>query len=152
MIVFLVILHGLVSIALIGAITHQGLSVWRKRAPAVAFIERFRAVPAPGYAAAVVVLYVVAFAIGAYIYPAYVLDVKASLAESGFNTDIFLFQAKEHIAVIGLVFLPAYYHYWRRAPLTEFVMTRRFITTTVMLTVWWNLVVGHLLNNLRGLL
>ncbi len=152
MIVFLVILHSLVSIALIGAITHQGFSAWRRRAPAVAFIDRFRAVPASGYAAAVVVLYALDFALGAYIYPLFVLDVKASLAESGFNKEIFYFQAKEHIAVIGLVMLPAYYHYWRRAPLGEFVMTRRFITTVLMLCVWWNLIVGHILNNLRGML
>ena len=152
MIVFLVILHALVSIALIGAITHQGFSTWRRPAPARLFVDRFRAVSPPGYAAAVCTLYVVNFALGAYIYPTYVLDVKASLAESGLNNEIFLFQAKEHIAVIGLAFLPAYYHYWRRAPLTEFVMTRRFITTTLMLVVWWNLVIGHILNNVRGLL
>ena len=152
MTVFLVILHGLVSIALIGAITHQGFSAWRRPAPARLFVDRFRAVSPPGYAAAVSVLYVVAFALGAYVYPVFVLDAKASLAESGYNKEIFLFQAKEHIAVLGLFFLPAYYHYWRRAPLGEYVMTRRFITTMLMLVVWWNLVVGHILNNLRGLL
>jgi hypothetical protein len=152
MIVFLVILHALVSIALIGAITHQGFSSWRRPAPARVFIDRFRAVAGPGYANAVCLLYIIDFALGAYIYPTYVLDVKASLAESGLNKEIFLFQAKEHIAVIGLMFLPAYWHYWRRAPAGESVMTRRFITTMLMLIVWWNLVIGHILNNLRGLL
>ena len=152
MTVFLLILHGLVAIALIGAITHQGLSVWRRPSPAKAFVDRFRAVPAPGYVSAIVVLYVTDFALGAYIYPAYVLDVKASLADFGFYLDIFLFQAKEHIAVIGLLLLPAYWHYWKVTPLGELVITRRFITTVILTAVWWNLVIGHLLNNVRGLL
>jgi hypothetical protein len=149
---FLLILHGLVAIALIGAITHQGLSAWRQPAPARVFIDRFRAVPTLRYATPVVVLYVADFALGAYIYPAYVLDVKASLADFGFYLDIFLFQAKEHIAVIGLLLLPAYWHYWKVTPLGEFVMTRRFVTTLIMVAVWWNLVIGHVLNNVRGLL
>ncbi|MCB2108560.1 MAG: hypothetical protein KDE14_12715 [Rhodobacteraceae bacterium] len=150
--VFLVILHALISIALIGAITHQGFSAWRRPAPARAFVDRFRAVSAPGYTAAVTVLYVADFALGAYIYPAYVLDVKASLADAGLNMDIFLFQAKEHISVIGLILLPAYWHYWKRAPLNEDVMTRRYVTSLLMLISWWNLVIGHLLNNTRGML
>ena len=152
MTVFLLILHGLVAIALIGAITHQGLSVWRRPSPAKAFIDRFRAVPAQGYVSAIVLLYVTDFALGAYIYPAYVLDVKASLADFGFYLDIFLFQAKEHIAVIGLILLPAYWHYWKITPVGECVMTRRFVTTVILIAVWWNLVIGHILNNVRGLL
>ena len=31
-------------------------------------------------------------------------------------------------------------------------MTRRFVTTLIMVAVWWNLVIGHVLNNVRGLL
>jgi len=152
MTVFLLILHGLVAIALIGAITHQGFSAWRRPAPAKVFVDRFRAVPAIGYATPVVILYVADFLLGAYIYPAYVLEVKASLADFGFNTDIFLFQAKEHIAVIGILFLPAYWHYWKCIPSDTFVLTRRFVTTLIMIVVWWNLVIGHVLNNVRGLL
>ncbi len=152
MTVFLLLLHGLVAIALMGAITHQGLSVWRRPSPAKVFVDRFRAVPAPGYVSAIVVLYVVDFALGSYIYPAYILDVKASLADFGLFTEIFLFQAKEHIAVIALLFLPAYWHYWKSVPIGEYVMTRRFVTSLILFAVWWNLVIGHLLNNVRGLI
>lgn len=152
MTVFLVLLHALVSIALIGAITHQGLSLWRRPVPVRGFVDRFRAVSAPGYVAPIVLLYVIDFGLGSYIYPAYVLDVKASLADFGLYTEIFLFQAKEHIAVIGLILLPAYWHYWKNADLGDFIMTRRFVTTVVLIAVWWNLVIGHLLNNVRGLL
>jgi hypothetical protein len=151
MIAFWTILHGLVAIALVGAITHQGLSVWRAPKPAQVFVDRFRAVPAVRFANAIAVLYVLTFTLGAYIYPTFVLDVKSSLAESGMRKTIGFFQLKEHIAVIGLVLLPAYWHYWHSVPLAERVATRRFLTTTMMVTVWWSLVVGHVLNNVKGL-
>ncbi len=151
MIATLTILHGLLAMTLVGAITHQGLSSWRKAAPARSFIDRFRAVPGPGYANAVVVLYLVTFALGAYIYPTFVLDVKGFIIRIGMRTTIGVFQVKEHVAVIGLVLLPVYWHFWKRAPLADNVLTRRILTTVMMAAVWWSLVIGHVLNNLRGL-
>lgn len=152
MIAFWTILHGIVSIGLIGAVTHQGLSVWRRPAPAQLFIARFRAVPAVRFANAITVLYVLTFALGAYIYPAFVLDVKGSVADSGMRKTIGVFQLKEHIAVIGLGLLPVYWHFWRSVPLTTDIATRKFLTTFLMLSVWWNLIIGHLLNNVKGLI
>ena len=150
--VVLLICHGLIAIALVGAITHQGLSVWRdKPAPTRLFVDRFRAVPGPGYANAVVVLYLATFALGAYIYPAFVMDAKRALFELGMRKAIFVFQMKEHIAVIGLSILAAYWYFWRQVPLIEHVATRRMLTTVLMAVVWWNLVIGHILNNLRGI-
>jgi hypothetical protein len=151
MIIFLTILHGLVAIILIGAITHQGLSVWRKPAPVSSFFSRFRAVPGPGYANAITLFYVIAFVLGSYVYPTYVLDVKASLAEQGQRYTLGVFQIKEHMAVIGLLLLPAYWHFWRSETMTNHVMTRRFLTTVIMICVWYNLLAGHFLNNTRGL-
>jgi hypothetical protein len=151
MIAFWTILHGLVAMALLGAITHQGLSVWRKPAPATLFVDRFRAVSAVRFANAVPVLYVATFAIGAFIYPTFVLDVKATVADYGMRKTIGVFQIKEHVAVIGLALLAVYWHYWRTVPLAESIPTRRFLTTFLMLAVWWNLVIGHVLNNLKGL-
>ena len=48
MIVFLLILHSLLAVALLGAITHQAISAWApaSRARAGTFIGRMRAVPA----------------------------------------------------------------------------------------------------------
>ena len=152
MIAALVIIHGLLAIGLLGAVTHQGLGVWRKPAPARSFLDRFRAVNGAGYANAVWVLYVLTFAMGAYIYPTFVLDVKASVADAGMRTTIGVFQIKEHVAVIGLSLLPAYWHFWKRSPANENVVTRRMLTTVVMLCTWWSLVIGHVLNNVRGLI
>jgi hypothetical protein len=151
MIAFWTILHGLVAIALVGAITHQGLSVWRTPAPARRFFDRFRAVRAAGYTSAVVPLYVVVFTMGALIYPIFVLDVKGTVADYGMRMTMGVFQLKEHLGVVGLAMLPSYWHFWRSVPLNEAIATRRFLTTLLMVCVWWNLVVGHLLNNLKGM-
>ena len=62
-----------------------------------------------------------------------------------------VFQLKEHLAVVGLCMLPVYWHFWHSVPLTTSVLTRGFLTTLLMLIVWWNLVIGHLLNNVQGL-
>ena len=56
----LLIIHGLLAFLLLGAITHQVVSVW---APAHArrgnILARFSAVPGAGYVNAVIVLYLV---------------------------------------------------------------------------------------------
>ena len=152
MIVFWMILHGIVSIALLGAVTHQGFAVWRRPAPAQVFVDRFRAVAPARFAAAIVVLYVLTFALGAYIYPTFVLDVKGSVADYGMRKTIGVFQLKEHIAVIGLIMLPVYWHYWKSVPMNASVGTRRFLTGFLMFSVWWSLVIGHVLNNVKGLM
>ena len=151
MIAFWTILHGIIAIGLLGAITHQGLTVLRKPAPTQLFIDRFRAIPAVNFTNAIAVLYVLTFVLGAYIYPTYVLDVKGAVAESGLRKTIGVFQLKEHLAVIGLCMLPVYWQYWRSVPLTTARATRGFLTILLMLIVWWNLVIGHLLNNVQGL-
>jgi hypothetical protein len=151
MIAFWTILHGIIAIGLLGATTHQGLTVWRKPAPAQLFVDRFRAIPPVRFANAIAVLYLLTFALGAYIYPTFVLDVKGAVADYGMRKTIGMFQLKEHITVIGLALLPVYWHYWRTVPLTVGVHTRRFLTTFMMLGVWWNLVVGHILMNVKGL-
>ena len=51
----LLILHGLVAVALLGAITHQTLAAWASfSARPRSFFDRFRAVPPAGYANAIV--------------------------------------------------------------------------------------------------
>ena len=42
--------------------------------------------------------------------------------------------------------------YSERAPLTENLLTRRVLTGVIMLGTWWSLVIGHVLNNVRGLI
>ena len=62
MIVALLVLHGLLAVALLGAITHQALSVLAL-APSAngrwTFVARFRGVDATAYATPIVVLFAV---------------------------------------------------------------------------------------------
>lgn len=69
----------------------------------------------------------------------------------GMRKTIGFFQLKEHIAVIGLALRPVYWHFWRSVPLGTGVATRRFLTILLMLSVWWSLVVGYVLTNVKGL-
>jgi hypothetical protein len=65
----LLIVHGLVAVALLGAITHQALATWApSRARPDSFFGRFRGVPSASYANAIVVLYAVSTLLGGIVY------------------------------------------------------------------------------------
>lgn len=73
---FLLIVHGLLAVALLGAVTHQAISVWvPMRKTANSFVGRVRAVQASSYAIAIIVLYLATATLGGIIYPAYRLGV-----------------------------------------------------------------------------
>jgi hypothetical protein len=147
----LLLFHMLVTVALIGAITHQALSVlWPVTASGPrSFFGSFRAVRAGAYTNAVIVLYVTAVVAGALLYPDYRLDVRTFLEAMRLKAANGAFEIKEHYAALGLGMLPVYWLYWRKA-LTDRAGTRKAITLMLALTVWWNFIVGHLLNNIRG--
>src|SRR5258705_3922856 len=97
MYVALLIVHGLLAVALIGAITHQTASVWLPaRKPADSFHRRFRAVGAAPYANAVVILYVCTFVIGAVIYPEFRISIREVLVELDLPKVVGAFELKEH--------------------------------------------------------
>jgi hypothetical protein len=146
----LLIVHGLLAVALLGAITHQALSVWTPaRKPAGNFVGRFRAVPAPSYANAIVVLYVLTFVLGGIVYAYYRIEVRIVVEQLGLWAQNGSFELKEHFAAIGLAILPAYWSYWRQ-PTPEDARTRAILTLLLAFIVWWNFLVGHILNNIRG--
>jgi hypothetical protein len=47
--------------------------------------------------------------------------------------------------------LPAYWYYWRQPLAAEQANIRKFLTTIIAFTIWWNFLVGHFTNNIRGL-
>jgi hypothetical protein len=146
----LLIVHGLLAVALLGAITHQVMSVWiPARRPAGSFVGRFRAVPGTSYAGAIVVLYLLTAALGAVIYPEYRMSIRIVLEQLELRTANGAFELKEHFAVVGLALLPAYWHFWRQPP-GEHARTRSMLTALLAVIVWWNFLVGHVLNNIRG--
>jgi hypothetical protein len=60
------------------------------------------------------------------------------------------FELKEHVAAMGLGLLPAYWYFWQQPESTEHAVVRRWVTVFLALTVWYSFVVGHVVNNFRG--
>ena len=97
------IIHGLVAVALLGAITHQTLAAWASAdARPGSFFGRFRSVPSASFANAVVVLYAVSALLGGIIYLYFRVDVRPELERAGHWHVLGFFDLKEHFAAIGL--------------------------------------------------
>jgi len=147
----LLIVHGLVAVALLGAITHQTLATW---APASArpgsFFGRFRTVPSASFANAIVVLYAAAALLGAIVYLDFRVAIRPDLERAGHWSALGFFDLKEHFISVGLALLPAYWVCWRRPLPDESARTRAALTTILAFIVWWSFLIGHVLNNMRG--
>jgi hypothetical protein len=154
MIVVLLIVHGLLAVTLLGAITHQALSVAPGTATAGprSFVRRFRSVNPGAYANAIVVLFSITAIGGALLYPQYRLDVRTALEDMQMRAANGIFEIKEHLAAIGLGLLPTYWLFWRAPLAPEQALARRYLTWLLAFIVWWNFLVGHVLNNIKGLL
>jgi hypothetical protein len=148
----LVITHGLLAFLLLGAVTHQLVSVLLPaRAGATHFVARFRAVGSANYANAIIVLYLVTAALGAYIYTNYRISARLILEQGHYWKSFGAFEIKEHLIAIGLALLPAYWYFWRQ-PLDETeALTRKLLTVLIAFIVWWAFLAGHIANNIRGL-
>jgi hypothetical protein len=140
-------------VALLGAITHQAFSVARRspRMPAGSFVERFRGVNSPTFTNAIVLMFALAFTLGGLLYPRYRVDVRPMLEDLQLRAANGAFETKEHFAAIGLGLLPVYWLYWRPPLLAEHAGTRKYLTWMLAFVVWWNFLVGELLNNIKGL-
>jgi hypothetical protein len=153
MIQLLLILHGLIGAALLGAITHQAFSVSRRKpgsAPGT-FVNRFRGVYSPAFTNAVVVMFVVVFVLGGLLYPRYRIDVRPMLEDLQLRAANGIFETKEHFAAVGLGLLPVYWMYWRPPFAPEHAGIRKYLTWLLAFIVWWNFLTGEVLNNIRGL-
>ena len=58
-----------------------------------------------------------------------------------------LFELKEHFGGLGIGLIPAYIWAWRSGSAAG----RTGLTLVLAFIAWWNFLVGHVLNNLRGL-
>jgi hypothetical protein len=152
MIQVLLILHVLVGAALLGALTHQAFSVAKRpTAPPRSFVERFRGVNSPTFTNVVVLLFAVNTVLGALLYPRYRVDVRPILEDLQLRAANGMFESKEHFAAVGLGLLPAYWLFWRPPLALEYAATRKYLTWILAFIVWWNFLVGELLNNIKGL-
>jgi hypothetical protein len=147
----LVIIHGLVAVALLGAITHQTIAAWvPMRGRPGSFFGRFRAVPSSSFASAIVVLYVVSTVLGGTVYLNFRVDIRPDLERAGHWQALGLFDLKEHFVSIGLALLPAYWVCWSQPLADELVGTRDALTALLAFIVWWSFLIGHVLNNIMG--
>lgn len=144
--------HGLASVALLGALTHQAMAVCRTaNAPAAdTFVARFRGVAAQRYAGAVCVLWVITFVFGAWIYTKYRIHVRVPIEHEGFWKTLGAFELKEHLTTFGLAALPLYWYLWKHARTGAFDSARKWLTVWLAGVCWYAFVVGHLVNNVRG--
>lgn len=151
MITTLLVIHGLLAVALLGALTHQTLSVWWPAAKRTgAFFNDVRAVSGTSYSNAIIVLFLITASLGAILYPAYRVGIRVVLQDYHLRVPEGSFELKEHFVTIGLGLLPAYWYYWRRPPAPDTARTRVALTTILAFIVWWAFLVGHVLNNIRG--
>jgi hypothetical protein len=149
----LLIVHGLLAVTLLGALTHQALSVAapvRQIATPGGFVTRFRSVRGAGYATAVCVLWVVTFILGAWIYTKYRIAIRIPLERGGYLKTLGFFELKEHATTLGLFILPAYWYFWKNANNATFDAARKWTTVLLASVCWFAFLVGHVLNNARG--
>jgi len=156
MITALLILHGLLAVALLGALTHQLVAVLRSGAAVAAagkstFLGRYASVGQCGFTTAVVVLYIVTLVLGALIYPTYRIDVRIPFEEMMLYWAVGVFEVKEHWGGIGLGVLPLYAYVWRPQQASSHRRDRVVVTALLTFIVWSDFIAGHVLNNIRGL-
>jgi hypothetical protein len=120
------------------------------RQTAGGFVTRFRAVPAAGYATAICVLWILTFLMGAWIYTKYRIYVRIPIEQAGYWKTQGFFELKEHAATLGLGLLPIYWYVWKNAHDPEYDGVRKSVTALLAFICWFNFLVGHVLNNVRG--
>ena len=145
------LVHLLFAVALLGALTHQVMAVALPvRRAAGGIVTRFRAVPAPGYATAVCVLWVLTFIVGSFIYTKYRIYVRIPIEQQGFFKTLGAFELKEHLTTIGLGLLPIYWYLWNDPRNTDYDSARKWLTLVLAAICWYAFLVGHIVNNVRG--
>jgi hypothetical protein len=152
-ITLLLLFHGLLAAALLGASTHQMLGVcWPPRAAPDSIFARFRAVKVASYTNSIIIMFVIqTFVGGVLLYPTYRIGARLSLEDYRLSAALGIFDLKEHFTTVTLGLLPAYWYYWRQPLAAESANIRKFLAIIICFTVWWNFLVGHFVNNIRGL-
>jgi hypothetical protein len=146
----LLIIHGILAVFLLGAITHQTVgAAWPVTKKGNGFFQSVRGVNGMSYTNAVIVLFAVTFAIGTIIYPTYRINVRTVLQEYRDFKPEGMFEMKEHLLALALALLPIYWLFWHKASEANRV-ARTLVTSVIAVAVWWAFLTGHIINNIRG--
>ena len=148
---FLLIVHGLLAVVLLGGITHQAMSAaWPSR-NRIGIFRSFRAVSGSAYTNANIALYLATAILGGTIYPVYRVGVRTYLENARLYPAVGSFEIKEQFISVGLGMLPLYWLLWRRPAEADAKSARIAVTLILCFIVWYAFLVGHVLNNIRGL-
>ena len=151
MFTFLLIVHGLVAVVLLGSITHQAFAAcWPAREKG-GILTRFRAVSGAAYTNTTIVLFLIATVLGGTIYTAYRITVRTYLENARLLTINGSFEVKEQFIAIGLGMLPFYWWVWRQPLDPALASARAAVTALLCFIVWYAFLIGHIVNNVRGL-
>jgi hypothetical protein len=140
------IFHDVLATALLIVISWQAVAAW---AP--------RIVPAGPLAVlrlrdTVTALLVLVIALGAILYPSYRFTVRPYLETNELRALNGAFEIKEHFAALILMMLPAYRAVWHSRAPHDPSGARRVLSGLLCAMVWWNFVIGHVMNSIKGLL
>jgi hypothetical protein len=108
-------------------------------------------VHSPAFTNVIVLLFIATSIGGGLLYPRYRIDVRSTLEDLQLRSANGVFEIKEHFAALGLGLLPAYWLFWRPPLTAEFGAARKYVTWMLTFVVWWNFLVGEVLNNIKGL-
>jgi hypothetical protein len=146
----LLIIHGILAVFLLGAITHQAVGVaWPLTKKSSGFVSAVRGVNGMNYTNAIILLFLVTFALGTIIYPTYRTGVRTVLQEYRDFKPEGMFEMKEHLLALSLALLPIYWLFWHSASPT-YRAARALVTCILAFAVWWAFLTGHIINNIRG--
>lgn len=151
MVTTLLIVHGLIAVVLLGGLTHQAAAACWPAKNKNSLLASFRSVTGTRYTTTNIVLYVVTGTLGAVIYPTYRLAVRPYLESAQLLQINGSFEIKEQFVAVGLGMLPLYWLVWRTPLEAKLASARAAITALLCFIVWYSFLVGHVLNNVRGL-
>jgi hypothetical protein len=152
LITIILICHGLCAVALLGGVTHQTFAQVFPARKKSGFMTRMRAVNPSLYTPAIIALYLITAVLGAITYPAYRVSVRTWLEAARLMSFSGAFEVKEQLVSIGLGWLPYYWYIWRPQNEGPAIERARTITTSALCAIiWLSFLVGHVLNNIRGL-
>ena len=150
----LLFLHFVMAVGLLTAVSLQTAAVLmpvRHAAQAAGnFITRVRTAPPAWYVAAIVILYVPTFLLGAWVYIKYRTYVRIPMEQNGHWWTVGAFEFKEHIVSMGMALLPAYWFVWQEPLSEQYASMRKWLTLFLAVSVWYAFLVGHTANDFRG--
>ncbi|HEX3755544.1 MAG TPA: hypothetical protein VHV26_10765 [Rhizomicrobium sp.] len=114
------------------------------------FLARNRRIDVSGLSTPITALFVVVIGLGACLYPSYRVMVRPYLELHDLRAANGAFELKEHFAALALLIQPLYWRAWRRPLAPTLAGTRRIVTFLLAGMVWWNFIVGNVINHIGG--